>query len=192
MRLKFRLGLLAKVIIAIIVGIIASLFFPIWVVRIFVTITGIFSSFLSFIIPLIILGLVAPGIADLGKGAGKLLGITALIAYGSTILAGFFSYFTTRWSLPIMLSDKELTGGSNLSFVETITSLFAIDMPPLMSVTTSLILAFVIGLGVAAIDGAKSKAILQEFREIIIIVIEKAIIPLLPLYIFGIFLKIGS
>ena len=192
MRLKFRLGLLAKVIIAIAVGIIASLFFPIWAVRIFVTITGIFSSFLSFIIPLIILGLVAPGIADLGKGAGKLLGITALIAYGSTILAGFFSYFTTRWSLPIMLSDKELTGGSNLSFVETITSLFAIDMPPLMSVTTSLILAFVIGLGVAAIDGAKSKAILQEFREIIIIVIEKAIIPLLPLYIFAIFLKIGA
>ena len=65
-------------------------------------------------------------------------------------------------------------------------------MPPLMSVTTSLILAFVIGLGVAAIDGAKSKAILQEFREIIIIVIEKAIIPLLPLYIFAIFLKIGA
>ena len=192
MRLKFRPGLLAKVIIAIAVGIIASLFFPIWAVRIFVTITGIFSSFLSFIIPLIILGLVAPGIADLGKGAGKLLGITALIAYGSTILAGFFSYFTTRWSLPIMLSDKELTGGSNLSFVETITSLFAIDMPPLMSVTTSLILAFVIGLGVAAIDGDKSKAILQEFREIIIIVIEKAIIPLLPLYIFAIFLKIGA
>ena len=192
MRLKFRLGLLAKVIIAIIVGIIASLFFPIWVVRIFVTITGIFSSFLSFIIPLIILGLVAPGIADLGKGAGKLLDITALIAYGSTILAGFFSYFTTRWSLPIMLSDNELTGGSNLSFVETITSLFAIDMPPLMSVTTSLILAFVIGLGVAAIDGEKTKGILQEFREIIIIVIEKAIIPLLPLYIFGIFLKIGA
>ncbi len=192
MRLKFRPGLLAKVIIAIITGILASLFFPLWTTRIFVTITGIFSSFLSFIIPLIILGLVAPGIADLGKGAGKLLGITALIAYGSTILAGFFSYFTTRWSLPMLLSAQELTKGSTLSFVETVTSFFIIDMPPLMSVTTSLILAFVIGLGVAAIDGDKTKVLLKEFREIIILVIEKAIIPLLPLYIFGIFIKIGA
>ena len=192
MRLKFKPGLLAKVIIAIVAGIVASLFFPMWATRIFVTITGIFSSFLSFIIPLIILGLVAPGIADLGKGAGKLLGITALIAYGSTVLAGFFSYFTTRWSLPMLLSAQELTEGSNLSFVETVTYFFIIDMPPLMSVTTSLILAFVIGLGVAAIDGDKTKILLKEFREIIILVIEKAIIPLLPVYIFGIFLKIGA
>ena len=192
MRLKLRPGLLAKVVIAIVAGIAASQFSPVWAVRIFVTITGIFSSFLSFIIPLIILGLVAPGIADLGKGAGKLLGITALIAYGSTIFAGFFSYFTTRWSLPLLLSVEELTGGKNLNFVENVSSFFAIDMPPLMSVTTSLILAFVIGLGVAAIDGDKTKDILQEFREIIIFIIEKAIIPLLPLYIFGIFLKIGA
>jgi Na+/H+-dicarboxylate symporter len=107
-------------------------------------------------------------------------------------LAGFFSYFSTRWSLPLLLSPEELTSGSNLSFVETVDSYFTIDMSPLMSVTTSLILAFVIGLGVAAIDGDKTKEILQEFREIIIIVIEKVIIPFLPLYIFGIFLKIGA
>ena len=190
--LNLKLGLLPKVIIAIAIGIVASLFFPLWLVRIFVTVTGVFSNFLSFIIPLIILGLVAPGIADLGKGAGRLLAITALIAYGSTILAGFFSYFTTSWSLPHLLSIQELAGGSNLNFVETVTSYFSIEMPPLMSVTTSLVLAFVIGLGVAAIEGDKIKFALREFREIIIAVIEKVIIPLLPLYIFGIFLKIGA
>ncbi|MDD4730003.1 MAG: dicarboxylate/amino acid:cation symporter [Dysgonamonadaceae bacterium] len=189
---KFKIGLLPKVIIAIVAGILASFFFPLWAVRIFVTITTIFSSFLSFIIPLIILGLVAPGIADLGKGAGKLLAITALIAYGSTIFAGFFSYFTTRWSLPLLLSAEDLTNSNNLSFVETVSSYFNVEMPPLMSVTTALILAFVIGLGVAAIDGDKTKAILQEFRDIIILIIEKTIIPLLPLFIFGIFLKIGA
>ena len=192
MSFKLKIGLLPKVIIAIVAGIVASLFFPMWTVRIFVTITSIFSGFLSFIIPLIIMGLVAPGIADLGKGAGKLLAITALIAYGSTIVAGLFSYFTTRWSLPLMLSAEELTNGSNLSFEETVTAFFSVDMPPLMGVTTALILAFVIGLGVAAIDGDKTKALLQEFREIIILIIEKAIIPLLPLYIFGIFIKIGA
>ena len=192
MSFKLKIGLLPKVIIAIVAGIVASLFFPMWAVRIFVTITSIFSGFLSFIIPLIILGLVAPGIADLGKGAGKLLAITALIAYGSTIVAGLFSYFTTQWSLPLLLSAEELTSGANLSFVETVGVFFSVDMPPLMSVTTALILAFVIGLGVAAIDGDKTKALLQEFREIIILIIEKAIIPLLPLYIFGIFIKIGA
>ena len=192
MNFKFKIGLLPKVIIAIVAGILASLFFPMWGVRIFVTITSIFSGFLSFIIPLIILGLVAPGIADLGKGAGKLLAITAMIAYGSTIFAGFFSYFTTRWSLPLLLSAEDLTNGSNMSFVETVGPYFNVDMPPLMGVTTALVLAFVIGLGVAAIEAEKSKALLQEFRDIIILIIEKAIIPLLPLYIFGIFLKIGA
>lgn len=192
MKLKLKLGLLPKVIIAIVAGIVAALFFPIWAVRIFTTITAIFSNFLSFVIPLVILGLVAPGIADLGKGAGKLLGITALIAYGSTILAGFFSYFTTSWSLPYLLTSQEIADGSNLNFVESVTSYFNIDMPPLMSVTTSLILAFVIGLGVASIEGDKIKHALREFREIIIAVIEHVIIPLLPLYIFGVFLKIGA
>ena len=192
MKLRLKIGLLPKVIIAIVAGIVASMFFPMWGVRIFVTISSIFSGFLSFIIPLIILGLVAPGIADLGKGAGKLLAITALIAYGSTIVAGLFSYFTTRWSLPLLLSAEELTSGSNLTFEETVTAFFGVEMPPLMGVTTALVLAFVIGLGVAAIDGDKTKELLQEFREIIILIIEKAIIPLLPLFIFGIFIKIGA
>ncbi len=192
MKLSFKIGLLPKIIIAIAAGIVASMFFPMWGVRIFVTITDVFSSFLSFIIPLIILGLVAPGIADLGKGAGKLLAITALIAYGSTIVAGLFSFFTTSWSLPYLLSAQELAGGSNLSIAESISSFFSIEMPPLMSVTTSLVLAFVIGLGVAAIEGNKIKSALSEFREIIISVIEKVIIPLLPLFIFGIFMKIGA
>lgn len=192
MNFKFKIGLLPKVIIAIIAGIVASMLFPMWGVRIFVTISSIFSDFLSFIIPLIILGLVAPGIADLGKGAGKLLAITALIAYGSTIVAGMFSYFTTKWSLPLLLSAEELTSGSNLTFEETVTSFFSVEMPPLMGVTTALVLAFVIGLGVAAIDGDKTKELLQEFRDIIILIIEKAIIPLLPLFIFGVFIKIGA
>ena len=192
MNFKFKIGLLPKVIIAIIAGIVASMFFPMWGVRIFVTISSIFSDFLSFIIPLIILGLVAPGIADLGKGAGKLLAITALIAYGSTIVAGMFSYFTTKWSLPLLLSAEELTSGSNLTFEETVTSFFSVEMPPLMGVTTALVLAFVIGLGVAAIDGDKTKELLQELSDIIILIIEKAIIPLLPLFIFGIFIKIGA
>ncbi|MDO9680215.1 MAG: dicarboxylate/amino acid:cation symporter [Bacteroidales bacterium] len=189
---KFKPGLLTKIIIAICLGILFSLFSPLWVVRIFATINGIFGNFLGFIIPLLILGLVAPGIADLGKGAGKLLAITAAIAYGSTIVAGFFSYFTTRWSLPLLINPDETLTGSGIELAENIGAFFSIEMPPLMGVTTSLVLAFVIGLGVSAVNGQKLRSALWEFRDIIIVIIKDVIIPLLPLYIFGIFLKIGA
>ena len=97
---KFRLGLLPKVIIAIILGIVCSLFFPMWAAKAVATFNALFSNFLGFIIPLLILGLVAPGIAEMGKGAGRLLLITVALAYLSTILAGYFSYFTCELAYP--------------------------------------------------------------------------------------------
>ena len=91
---KIRIGLLTRIVIAIILGIAIGTFFPAPLVRIFVTFNGIFSEFLNFSIPLIILGLVTVAIADIGKGAGKMLLITALIAYFATLFSGFLSYFT--------------------------------------------------------------------------------------------------
>ena len=187
-----RPGLLLKVLISIILGIIFSLFFPDWAVRVFVTLNALFSNFLSFIIPLLILGLIAPGIADLGKGAGKLLIITVAIAYGSTIFSGFFSYFSTKWSLPLIIEPSTNISDSGFIFTDTILPYFKLDMPPLMGVTSSLILAFLLGIGISAINGDKLKTAFSEFREIIILVIKSVIIPLLPFYIFGIFLKIGA
>lgn len=192
MKRIIKLSLLPKVIIAIILGSFFSLFLPDFVVRIFVTINGIFSNFLSFIIPLLILGLVAPGIADMGKGAGRMLLFTALIAYGSTIAAGFFSFFTTQFSLPLLLDVESLDISSQLNGQSILTTFFEIDMPPLMSVTTSLILAMVLGLGVSIIQGESFKALFNEFRSVIILIINSVIIPFLPIYIFGIFLKIGA
>lgn len=187
-----RPGLLLKVLISIILGIIFSLFFPDWAVRLFVTLNALFSNFLSFIIPLLILGLIAPGIADLGKGAGKLLIITVAIAYGSTIFSGFFSYFSTKWSLPLIIEPSTNISDSGFIFTDTILPYFKLEMPPLMGVTSSLILAFLLGIGISAINGDKLKTAFSEFREIIILVIKGVIIPLLPFYIFGIFLKIGA
>lgn len=192
MKLNFKLGLLPKIIIAIILGIICSSFFPSFLTRIFVTINGIFGNFLSFVIPMIILGLVAPGIAELGKGAGKLLGITALIAYASTLISGFFSYFTCRWSYPMVLVKDPAFGNASDLGAATIEPYMTIDMPPVMGVTTSLILAFILGLGLAVINGSYFKNVLIEFRDLVTMLISKAIIPFLPLYIFGIFLKMGA
>jgi len=189
---KVKVGLLTKIIIAIILGILSSFIFPIPIVKFFVTLNLIFCNFLGFIIPLIIIGLVAPGIAELGKGAGKLLGITALIAYGSTLFSGFFSYFTTRLTLPLMIDKSSSLGSLDNLSSDSIAPYFSIDMPPIMGVTSSLVLAFVVGLGLAVVKGEVIKNVLFEFRNLITVVISKAIIPILPLYIYGIFLKIAK
>ena len=191
MKTNIKIGLLPKIIIAIILGIFCSLFFPDFLNRIFKTINVLYANFLSFVIPLIILGLVAPGIGELGKGAGKLLAITALLAYTSTLIAGFFSYFTCSFTYPLVLEQN-----GSLSTLDSVSTLdvlpyFTVDMPPVMGVTTALILAFIIGLGVSALSGTSFRNGLAEFREMITTLISKAIIPFLPLYIFTIFLEIS-
>ena len=188
---KKKIGLLPKIVIAIALGIACGLFFPGWLVRIFLTINGLFSNFLGFIIPLLILGLVAPGIADLGKGAGKLLLITALLAYGFTLFSGFFTYFASDLSYPWLLKDAELQPLETAA-VEPLSPYFTVMMPPLMDVMTSLVLAFTLGLGMSVINGATLKGAMEDFKDIINKVITGVIIPLLPLYIFGIFLNISN
>jgi len=188
---SFKIGLLPKVLIAIALGILFSLSLPEWAVRIFITINSIFSNFLGLIIPLLIIGLIAPGIFELGKGAGKLLLITAAIAYFSTIFSGFFSYFTAKWSYPRFLGDS-LTSLGNIDMSGGLQPYFTIEMHPLMSVTTALVIAFVIGLGLTSVKGETMRNFMLDFKEIIYIVIRGVIIPILPLFIFGIFLQMGA
>lgn len=184
---KLKIGLLGKIIIAIALGVGLGLAAPAWMVRLFLTFNGIFSQFLGFAIPLIILGLVAPAISDIGKTAGKMLLVTVAIAYGSTIFSGLVSYFTGAALFPGMIQ-----GGSSLQDVASTTELspyFTVTIPPLMNVMTALILAFTLGLGLAALDRHTLKDAVHDFEEVIIKTIKSAIIPLLPLYIFGIFLN---
>lgn len=187
---KIRISLLGWVAIAIASGILLGHVFPAGVARIFVTFNGLFGNFLSFAIPLIILGLVAPAIGELGKGAGRLLLITALIAYGSTIFSGFFTYFSGAAIFPhILTQNTELTSLENPENL-MLQPYFTVGMPPLMDIMTSLLLAFVVGLGMATIKGNTLQACLVDFRDIIMKLIESVIVPLLPLHIFGIFLNI--
>lgn len=185
-----KLGLLPKVLFAIALGIVFSFIFPDWSVRLFVTFNSIFSNFLGLIIPLLIIGLIAPGITELGKGAGKLLLITAIIAYSSTIFSGFFSYFICNWSFPKLLTNTD--SFKSISMNGGLQPFFTIEMKPLMSVTSALVTAFIIGLGLSVVKGDTFKKLMIDFRDLINLVIKKAIIPLLPLYIFGIFLQIGA
>lgn len=188
---KRNLGLLPKIILAIVGGIGCGLFFPEWIIRIFLTINGIFGNYLGFIIPLLIVGLVAPGIAELGKSAGKLLLLTALLAYGFTVSTGFMTFFSCEAFYPWLLkSAPAIHELENTS--KTFIPYFTIDMPPLMNVMTALIFAFILGLGVSVIHGESLKHGLSDFKEIIYRVITYSIIPLLPLYIFSIFLNIAA
>ena len=178
--------LLIKIIIAIALGILLGAFVPEWAIKVFATFNDIFGSFLGFVIPLIIIGFIVPGIGSLGKGAGRLLGITALIAYASTIIAGVVAYFVAKGLYPTILKGQSATNLDDPSeglldgFLE-----FVIEPP--LDVFTALLLSFVLGIGIAAIRGNALLNIMEEFKGIIELVITKIIIPLLPFHIFGIF-----
>lgn len=185
-------SLLVRVILAIILGILFGQFLPDSIARIFVTFNSLFGNFLSFAIPLIILGLVTPAIGELGKGAGKLLLLTAVIAYGSTIFSGFFTYFSGITIFPHMLSaNSTLTAMENPADL-MLTPYFTVNMPPVMDIMTALLLSFTIGLGLSTIPGTVLRNGFEEFKTIIMQLIEKIIIPLLPLHIFGLFLNMTT
>lgn len=185
---KISLGLLPKVLIAIVLGIVLGNWMPHWGIRIFVTFNDIFSQLLGFLVPLIILGLVAPAIADMGNKAGKMLLTTVAFSYAATLLSGFMSYGTSIGLFPLVINANE--AASKLAQDNALTAYFSIGIPPLMSVMTALFMAFLLGLGITKIAGNSLKNMLNEFKNIISLCIEKVIIPLLPLHIFGIFLNI--
>ena len=184
---RLKIGLLGKIIIAIALGVCFGLFSPVWLVRLFLTFNGIFSQFLGFAIPLIIVGLVTTAIGDIGKGAGKMLLVTVLIAYGSTIFAGMISYLTGASLFPSMIDSG--ASMQTITSAEELDPYFTVNIPPLMNVMTALVLAFTLGLGIAALDSDYLKNVAKDFEQIIVKTIKVAIIPLLPLYIFGIFLN---
>lgn len=184
-------SLLFKIIIAIILGIIVSLFAPEWLGRIFATFNGMFSNFLNFFIPVLIFALIAPAIAGLGKGAGKWLGYTTAIAYGSTIIAGLIAFATAKLLYPVLLGNQSL--GLNVSDIDegAIAPYFEVEMPAPFEVMTALLLAFCVGVAMTVV---KADTIYQGSREleaIVIKVIWGFVIPLLPIYIFGMFLGLG-
>lgn len=186
---KLRIGLLGRIVLAIALGIGCGFFFPDVLCRAFATFNAVFSSFLNFIIPLLIVGFVAPAIADIGARAGKMLFVTVAIAFAMTFFAGMISYFTSVETFPSLIGDTVYTDVSTAKGAPV--PFFELPMPPLMGVTSALVLAFVLGFGCASLPDStvRLKGILDDFCGLIRLIINKAIVPLLPLYIFGIFLS---
>ena len=186
---KFKIGLVGRIIIAMILGMLLGGYLPVKVIRAFSTFNGLFSQFLGFIIPLLILGLVAPAIADIGKKAGRMLLGTTALAYTATIISGFAAYFTADGIFPSLIEAGTLSTATAQG--QDAAPYFSIEIAPLMGVMTALILAFVLGLGMANLRGMALHAAFNDFRDIIYRTIGKVIIPLLPIFIFGIVLNMS-
>ena len=187
---KFKMGLIPKLIIAIIVGILFGSFMPEWFNRTVVTLSSIFSTFLSFIIPLMIVAYVTMGIANLRSGAGKLLLITVALSYLSTLIAGSASYFVSSSLFPSFMSQGALEQIAETAEV-SLSGYFSLSVPPILNTLSAVTLAFVLGLCLSTMRGKSIGDTLynsmSDFSAIIDKVLHTVIIPLLPLYICGTF-----
>lgn len=185
----FKIGLLPKIIIAIVCGVVFGMFLPGEIVRVFLTFNGIFSQFLGFLIPLLILGLVAPAISDIGQGAGKMLIATTALAYFATVTSGLLSYAVSELTFPSLIDTQ--TTAASLATTDAMAPFFTVEIPAPMNVMTALVLAFTLGLTTATMQSVALKNVMKDFMQVIIKTINVAIIPLLPIYIFGIFLNMA-
>ena len=196
-----KLGLLPRLIIGITLGIIVGLIMNKTQSNIVTkmlgavigTYTSLFGNLLKFTVPLIILGLITPGIADLGKKAGKMLTFTTALAYISSIIAGFFAYGVGKILIPMLLHGidaRKLTGEIK---TETIfNSVVPLDLGQIMGAMTAIALAFVIGLGLAYSKEETLKNIVFEFKDIVEKFLNKVIIPFIPFHIAGLFAKLAG
>lgn len=191
--MKKKIGLVPKLIMGIIAGILIGSFAPEFLVKVLVTASGLFSAFLKFVIPFIIIGFVTAGIADLATGAGKLLGITTGIAYGSTVIAGLLAFTVASIIFPSFI-DPSVASKMVDPEAGMLAPYFSIPLSPMVDVTAAIVFAFMLGLGISALRNNGKGEILykmsQEFQEIVTKTLSTIIIPLLPVYIAGTFANI--
>ncbi len=187
---KFKAGLFVKVLIAIAGGALLGSFAPDVLVRILKTFNVLFAQLLKFIIPLLILGLVTPAIANVGKNAGKMLLVVIGIAYLSTIFSGFFAHLCSSNAFPHYLQAGELS--SEALSAREFQPYFDLKIPPVCDILTALLLSFMLGIGIIATGSSPLKKAFEDFGAIVKLTIEKVIIPMLPWYVFTMICEMGA
>ncbi len=190
---KKKLGLLPKLIIAIVLGIVIgyackALNLPI-IIQLGATYNGIFGNFINFCIPLIIIGFVVPGIADLGEGAGKTLALTTAVAYISTIIAGSLAYAVDMSLFPSLVDAGMFVTDAENAESTVLGGLFNVEMPAIMGVMSALIISFILGLGIAVSKSKNLKNVFVEFGTIVEKLVASIIIPLLPIHVYSLFAR---
>lgn len=188
-----KLPLLLKIVIAIVLGVVSGFVMPDCGLRVMSTLCGLFDQLLRFLIPLIIVGLVTPAIADVGAKAGRMLLLTVGLAYAFTVFSGLFAYGFSTALFPQIIGGTTLSlPAEDMGGAAEIAPYFTIALPPLMDVMTALVLSFMLGLGIAFFHAPALRRGFDELRAIVVRTIEGVVIPLLPVYIFGLFLSISA
>jgi len=170
--LPFRL--LAGVIIGILAGLAANETF----MNIIVTVKQVLGQIITFCVPLIVIGFIAPSITRLGKNASRMLGVALLIAYVSSIGAAFFAMSAGYVLIPHLSIVTSAEGLKELPEV-----IFQLEIPQIMSVMSALVFSILIGLGVTWTNSEKTAGILEEFQQIVLQIVTRIIIPALPVFI---------
>lgn len=188
---KIKIGLVPKLIIGIILGILIGMYLPEWVGRLIVTASSLFSMFLKFVIPMMILAFVTMGIADLTQGAGKLLGITAIISYASTLIAGSVSFFVANSLFMSFMDPKALERIAKTAGI-SVAPYLSLSVTPILDTLAAVLLAFILGLCMSTMRGKEIGNTLYDFMKDFSAIINKVlhtiIVPFLPLYICGTFI----
>lgn len=181
--------LILKLVAGIVLGMLMGLYAPHWLTQILITFKALFGQLLFFTIPLLILFFITSGIAALPRNSGKLLGRTLGLAYVSTIAAGVLAFLIAALVIPMLApAAADLAGTEGVNLVPYI----EMNIPPVFSVMTALALAFIFGLGIASTRAVALQQLSDQGRDIIQLLLSKVIIPLLPLYIAGVFAQMAA
>lgn len=170
--LPFRL--LAGVIIGILVGLVANETF----MNIVVTAKQLLGELITFCVPLIVIGFIAPSITRLGKNASRMLMIALILAYVSSVGAALVSMVAGFNIIPHLSIVSTAEGLKELPEV-----IFELSIPQIMSVMSALVFSVLIGLAVTWTKADRTAELLEEFQKIVLEIVTRVIIPILPVFI---------
>ncbi len=171
-----------RLLLGIVVGILLGLVAPKNLIVIIVTVKYILGQLITFCVPLIIIGFIAPSITKLGNNATRMLSVAILCAYASSVLAACMSMIAGYAIIPNMTIVTAAEGLSELPPVA-----FQLDIPQLMPVMSALVFSVLIGLASVWTKAKTITSILDEFQQIVLKIVEKIVIPVLPFFIASTF-----
>ena len=180
--MKFLKSLPARLLLGILLGIALGLVLPREVMEVVVTLKYILGQIITFCVPLIIIGFIAPSITKLGGSATRLLGAAVALAYVSSILAAFLSMGAGYTIIPHLHIADAVEGLRELPGVA-----FQLDIPQIMPVMSALVLSLLLGLAAVWTKARSLSALLVEFQAMVLEMVKRVIIPLLPFYIAATF-----
>lgn len=176
---KFTHSLVFKLLVAILAGIFFGEVINNTIIGVVIPIRDILSSFISYMVPLIILGFITPAIVSLKENIGKVLSITLMICYLSSLGAALFSVAAGNALIPHLNIASHIGEGNTLP-----ENPLKISIDPIMPTMTSLVTAMLLGIATVVTKSETWENLLKEFNNIVLFIVEKVVIAILPIYIF--------